>query len=446
MKKKILIIFTLILSVLILTIFNIYVIPNTNAMSFSDLAHLGYDGVINKSLSTLQGYGSYDEGSWASCTQVLCIHSSNTANGTAMDPIMIIDINPDGDDPTGGTITTGSKTIPLENNATNATMAYLCYIAESADTHNSVTYANNYQLRSSYWWLYGYSNFIAGHKPGISFPTTGTYQGSKSWAQSDSIINDAIDYGNNYDDYDKTYSARIVVFDGGWSQSRIVVFGKESIPPPDDIPTVPEIDKYISSVTLPTGDVLNVGDRSGRTNSSKLADPVTVMPGSIVTYTIDIGGEAGTYNEGFYVDDTYDSYLSHYSGNTYRWSHVGDSYTVKLTVDDNTPSSNTKYENNAKIVGYGKDSSDYVKVVYEEEEETTTHETSGNYKKYIVKHNGQSVSGRSGYSNDTAKNNPVTVKKGDTVTFRLLVENTSNYDINDLLYLSIRFLLITFNN
>ena len=439
MKKKKISISILIL-IILLTICSLILVQDTNAgyggcNRFVTFAHLGYDGVCDLAFDKNGVLIDEPEGEtqyWRRCDQVMCVHTTNT-EGAALKLKAIIDINRDGNNPSGATIITEDGTQILSDNYLNKKLAAFAYYVENTNyggkdghCHQSSNFSAAKQPFIGEIWegSNGYREYVL-DETGISLPSTSVDVGYGGDANSFAEA-----YADNPDP-DVTYTARIFVFRSGGAQSRVILFGKES-----EILNKPEINKYISSVTLPNGTSVDVGDRSGFSENDKFANPVMALPGSTIEYTIVIGGEG---EDSFTVQDYFDQdALSYYSSSSSLGSdlegtyYVGDSFTVTLTVDDDVGSSGAKYPNTAAIPDYNLESSDYIEIEYELEEEVITHNTSGNYKKYIIKHNGNAVTGRDGYNNTTAKENPLLVKKGDTVTYRLEVTNTSNYDMRKI--------------
>ena len=445
MKKKKISISILILMIL-LTICSLILVQDTNAgyggcNRFVTFAHLGYDGVCDLAFDHNGVLIDEPEGEtqyWRRCDQVMCVHTTNT-EGAALKLKAIIDINRDGNNPSGATITTEDGTYLLSDNYLNKKLAAFAYYVENTNCggkdghcHQSNNFVAAKQPFIGEIWegSNGYRDYVL-DETGISLPSTSVDVGYGGAANS---------FAEAYADNpvpDVAYTARIFVFRSGGAQSRVILFGKES-----EILNKPEINKYISSVTLPDGTILDVGDRSGYTENEKLANPVMVLPGSTIEYTIVIGGEG---EDSFTVEDYFDTdALSYYSSSrslgrdlegTY---YVGDSFTVTLTVDDDVGSSGAKYPNTAAIPDYNLESSDYIEIEYEEEIVVEKHDASGNYQKYITKvtkPDGTEIKyndDRKDLSNSTAQENPVLVEKGDIVTYELEVTNTSEYDMKNV--------------
>lgn len=410
---------------------------NVYAKDFPVFAHEGYNSLLGYSVTSLDGTG-WEDGDRYYCSQTMCIEKQADDTDGALYIYAIIDINKNGDDPTYGEITFRTSSSSGEKTTATVTtrssdLAKLAYISASAEinhancsSHTDATKDRSWSHKKSFLYLWeqcGLRNSLNGLDTRLSLPTSidkgySGYVYKEATAYADSVV-----AGTNT----QSYSARVIVFKGGWVQTTAVLSGKVS-----DNPPPPEINKYISSVKLPDGTVQSFS-RSGYSENEKYTNPVQVAPTAEITYTIEITGR-GT--ESITVVDSYDtsglSYVTSGLGTDLKHTmKPGDTITITLKAKE-VVSGGTKYANTATIYEYSKTSSDYITLSYEEEFEEIEEDASGNYKKYITHVNGKAIENRSGYDNSTAKANPVTVKKGDTVTYKLELTNTSSVDIDDL--------------
>jgi hypothetical protein len=117
----------------------------------------------------------------------------------------------------------------------------------------------------------------------------------------------------------------------------------------------------------------------------------------------------------------------------YLTANVEKTVTVVLKAKDTIVSQDTKYENQGSINGVS--SHDYVKCKYSITSKTSIDYASADIRNYIVSVNSNgtvtdySKAGRNSFDNNEAIEKPVTVKKGDIVTYRLEVEDTSSVNI-----------------
>ena len=252
-KKKISI--SLLILIILLTICSLILVQDTNAgyggcNRFVAFAHLGYDGVCDLAFDKDGVLIDEPEGEtqyWRRCDQVMCIHTTNT-EGAALKLKAIIDINRDGNNPSGATIITEDGTQILSDNYLNKKLAAFAYYVENTNyggkdghCHQSSNFLAAKQPFIGEIWegSNGYREYVL-DETGISLPSTSVDVGYGGDANSFAEA-----YADNPDP-DVTYTARIFVFRSGGAQSRVILFGKES-----EILNKPEINKYISSVTLP---------------------------------------------------------------------------------------------------------------------------------------------------------------------------------------------------
>ena len=230
MKKKIIFIISLIV---ILTISAFILLMNKFVQADSlggqdnlvDLAHLGYDGVIDIPYS--REY-MHDGNGWKGCQQVMCIHHSKK-DGPGTFLVAIVDINPDGDDPSGGVAHTANGETTLSSNDLNKFAAAFAYYCENIaeDKNNDFNTAKHpFQI---FWGSDGYKSYLEGQL-GISLTQPSSSQLNPGWNPR---VKDSYKFANEYmneSDPETTYSARIFVFDAGGDQARLVIFGKEAEP------------------------------------------------------------------------------------------------------------------------------------------------------------------------------------------------------------------------
>lgn len=424
--------------IILFIIFSAIIIKNTvYAKDFPVFAHEGYNTLLGYGVTSLDST-SWNDGDRQWCSQTMCIEKQANDTDGPLYIYAIIDINKNGNDPTYGEITfRTSSDSGVTTTATVSThssdLARLAYISASAEinhvncsSHTDTTKNVSWMHKHSFLYLWeqcGLRNTLNGLDTRLSLPTS-IDKGNKG-----SVYNNADAYAESVANGTNTqsYSARVIVFKGGWLQTTAILSGKVA-----DIPK-PEINKYISQVVDADGNVIDFSERASLNQSEKYASPVEVAPTSKITYTIEIKGE-GT--DEVTVIDSYDSaglsYVTSGLGTDLKHKmKPGDTITITLEAKE-VVSGGTKYENKATIYEYSKTSSDYIKIKYEEEFKEVEENASGNYKKYITQINGVDIEDRSGYDNSTAKANPVTVKQGDTVTYELEVTNTSSVDINNL--------------
>lgn len=438
----------LFITILFTILFSVFWVNSTKAKDFVELSDLSYSELKGYSFSELQS-ASYSDGSgvndWQRCSKVWCIHSSNTLGGLCV-PVMIIDINPDGNNPLGGTITTANGTIDLSENTKNPAMAYVAWYCTNKDPH-SVKEANAIKVPASWVWLSGkggYADYINTHSHGVTIPTTGKYQGGNYYPGG--YVEEATQHAKAVKDgtATTTYQARIIVFKGGSTQSRIIAVGQEA----DSVPTV-EIKKYITNVSMADGDGYSGTQRANYSKSKKQQNPVEIMANDTkITYTIEIKNPTeneitGTFN------DIPDSYLTFENASQYGESAnmvipANGSIKFTLTYGLNTVVSDgvviiNKAEFTIDATGDKVEDADYALVgeipePEPEEEQTVNDPPTGDYQKYItkVKKPDGTVQwySREDRSNTDKYLDPVEVEKGDIVTYEIKFENTSGEDLN----------------
>lgn len=438
MKSKKMMIFVITIFTLI---FSALLVNTSEATTFPDLAHEGYDTVKNYTLQDL--HGSWSDGERQNCAQAMCIEKTAGDTTGALYVYATIDINADGESPTSATVTFRTA----NNNGTLSTasftysddmlaeIAYICAMSDIEHDNYNHNHDISWQYKKMflyYWEQKGFRDDLNNSHASIALPESADKGFLSSSGTGKRVHDDAVAYANAVatGTNDKAYSARIVVFKGGWMQTTAVLTGKESAVEKTTI------NKHITSVYSIDGETDSYS-RANYTDYEKRSNAVMVAPGSIVTYSI----EVTTNKSSVTVTDTFSEGLEIYnrgdfsgSGRTYTaTAYKGTTIlTIQLKVSESMPSGGTVYTNTATTDGMS--SSDYVSCAFtEEEDEPILDNAAGNYKKYITHINGVAVgTNRSGYDNSTAKANPVTVKKGDTVTFKFEIENTSSVRIDNL--------------
>lgn len=450
-----------------------------------DLAHYGYEKFSSLTIREIFNIRSSDptgsQGTWNDCASVCCLHNQNkTDKYQNQAPFLIIDVNPEGDDPKAARMyiyNRAEKDPSLQITAYDLTgdgygtyYAMLAYVSAHAemshvfDENGNVTNETIGVSADVKWsnafrtvWMDIVDHLQTTTNDSVTFPIAE----EGYWSENYPGYIEAKNYVSKLSTTDTTYSARIIVFQGGSNETRAVLTGIENV-----IET-PTINKWISKVKVPSkyeygedynGNVIvdtleyqnavNVKykrsngttyTRENMTEVQKTNNSVNLTPYTYVTYTIKASmNKAGTYT----VVDQFDYYLCEYvpeqsSNWTLNESDLtGHSNTLSITQKfeankvytftvtlyvisrDNTT---TPIENRATLGTAS--SSDFFSL--KGESKYIYSDAKGSYSKSIVAVNGQAVDNRSGYTNDTAKANPITVKKGDVVTYRVSIANTS---------------------
>lgn len=456
MKKKILCFILLIISILTIVFYvqrNIgasYTLGLGGVEYATDFAHLGYDTV--KNISYERAYLS-DGASWQKCHQVMCLHHGNTASKPYGVLVAIVDINPNGEDPSAGVAYTASGSVDLPSNDLNKFAAAFSYYVENEISDSSGANYNMAKHPFNTFWEGGYRSYLEGclgisltrNSVSAGFDTTGA--ASYQFAQ---------DYMNNPSP-SITYSGRLFIFSAGTQQARIIVFGA----PSEYTPQV-EIKKYVTNIicnateiTDASGNTVQVSvtnpiysgtERRNMSLADKRNSPVSAQYGETeITYKIEITNPTEQEITGTFQDEP-DGYLSHVSG-TESQSFIlapGATETIEVTYFlPSTVQAGVNIENKAKFIidatGDEITDSDFVIIgeLPEPEEQTDTETNTpptGDYQKYITKvtkPDGTVHSySRENRSNDDKYLDPVEVEKGDIVTYEIKFENTSGEDLN----------------
>lgn len=451
-----------------------------------DLAHYGYERFSGLTIREIFNIRSSDptgsNGTWNDCASVCCLHNDNkTDKYVNQAPFLIIDVNPEGDDPTAARMyiynraeKDPSKQITaydLTGDGYGTYYAMLAYVAAQAemthqyDANGNVTNETIGVAANSTWsnafrtvWMNIVYHLQRTANNSVTFPIAEDDYFSTGYAGYIAAQN----YVKNLSTTDTTYSARIIVFQGGSNETRAVLTGIQNII------EVPSVNKWISSVRVPSryeygvsydGTIIsNILDyqnevdviyrnqdgstytRETMTEIQKTNNSMSLTPYTYVTYTITASiNIAGTYT----ITDQFDYYLCEYiPEESSNWSlsqsdltghqntlsitqyfEANTTYTFTVTLyvtsRDNTT---TPIENRASLGTAS--SSDFFSL--SGSPSTSYSDAAGTYKKYIIKVNGEDVGDRSSYTNDTAKANPITVKQGDIVTYRIEVQNNSD--------------------
>lgn len=431
--KRLLIITTIILIVLLVKNVHSSEAADTK-IKYVTMAHWGYEKVAAMSYDDIHKYVAHDDNAndWQGCHQVMCLHNSDTNSSEKEKAYMIIDINPDGTNPKAGTvIVNGGSPIELPESNYNAMLAYIAAFAEDRADSSGAVY-NTVKNPFSYFWTKTYKDYLDDYISASLIPVQDNAS-ELNWCKNCSLITAAKNYAKKCTTMEETCSARILVFAGGFGQTRAILYGTKATITPEI-----EMDKHITKVIYENG-TSSKFNRTGRKTSAKYRSPVTAKSsrGAIdVYYTINIKNVGDKTITGTY-EDTYDTIFTTPEGVVNELKKditlkPGEEATIDIVLRLPTWVEGVKYENEAKFT-YGDDeayASDYIRVG-----KTTTPDVSGdvsgNYKKYITAINGNPVEDRSGYDNETAKNNPITVNKGDVVTYKLEItaqDLQGNYD------------------
>ena len=430
-KSLILIVFTMIL----LNVFAVY----SQAGEMATYAHKSYDEIMTESASDLVGrkftdyLSSGDDSFRLKCERFLCVEKPAVTSWQNFYIYAILDV--DGSNPTSAIYTTQSGPKTVTHNDI-ATISYIAYAAERDDDDRG-----SYSISKAYAYVMN--------------DLRNSIDSSIPYA-SDSLKNDYVKEGREYRDAvlagtaEETYSARIIIYQGGSMQTTAMLYGKAGTNG-----TI-SINKYISNAA---------SDRSGLSEDEKKASPAVFAPhNAVVTFNIVVSSTYPNDVE-ITINDVFENNKTNggleivsYTG----WSkNAANSYTATVTVPARSSKTITltaktyskilkdttmDYTDVLNIEGYtetykntvtitsgansvSKDkSSDYVKVGLDEPEVETTI-PSGNIQKYVSAVNGKSVSGRRNRSSDDKFQDPVVVAEGDIVTYTIEVENTSELDI-----------------
>lgn len=451
-----------------------------------DLAHYGYERFSALTIREIFNIRSSDptgtNGVWNDCASVCCLHNDNkTDKYVNQAPFLIIDVNPDGDDPTAARMyiynraeTDPSKQITaydLTGDGYGTYYAMLAYVAANAelthqyDANGNVTNETIGVSANQTWslafrtvWMNIVYHLQRTSGNTVTFPIA--EEGNYSASYPGYIA--AQNYVRNLSTTDTTYSARIIVFQGGSNETRAVLTGIKNII------EVPSVNKWISSVRVPSryeygvsydgtiiSNILDYQDevdvvytnsnggtytRQNMTEIQKTNYAVSLTPYTYVTYTITASiNIAGTYT----ITDQFDYYLCEYvAEDSSNWSlshsdltghqntlsitqyfEANRVYTFTVTLYVTSRDNTTTPIENRATLGRAS-SSDFFSL--SGNPSTSYSDAAGTYKKYIIRVNGEAVADRSSYTNDMARANPITVKEGDVVTYRIEVQNNSD--------------------
>ena len=430
-----------VLFILVLILVNVFPVYS-NAGQMATYAHKSYDEIMQESASGLIGktftdyLSSGDDDFRQKCVRFLCIEKPAISSWEQFYIYSIIDI--DGSSPTKAKYTTKNGSTTVTNNDI-ATLAYIAAKAEENDNDNG-----------SYAYSKAYSYIMNDIRD---------YIDSAIPYGTDYLYNSVVKAGKEYRDAvlngtaEEVYSARIIVCQGGSMQTTALLYGK---PGTNGSITV---NKYVSN---------SGADRSSLSEDEKKAGPAVFgVHDAEVVYNIVI---TSTYTNAVTVNvsDVFETNKTHgglvisdYSGWTQKAANsysrtvtipAGSSETVTLkvktyskvlkdsTVDysstyvDGAVAYEETYKNTVTITGSGLNiakntTSDYVKVGAKDLVIEEVDEPSGTIEKYIISVNGSNKSGRENRSNTDKYRDPVVVEKGDSVTYKIKVTNTSELDI-----------------
>ena len=383
---------------------------------FTQFAHKGYFGVKDLAFDGNATLG--DNGSdWNNCNQIMCIHNPSESIGYCKLKA-IVTINADG----SAVVETSAGTVDVASSDENKKMAKFAYEAEQAG--DSGTSYVKFKYPFAYYWHTTYRSYLlTAINNVITLPSVGN-------ADLANVMGGATKFESTIAGYDQTeYEAKLFIFSNGGAQARVVVFGNQG-----DNTTKVKIDKYITSVS----NLGDVGDRSGQSDSLKRSIPVDIdtsdeeigtVDDIIITYKVVITNIFTEDISGTYTD-TSDSELEHKTGTFTEAITIAAGGTKEYTITCKLTSCNagTIYENKAQFT-YDTDktisSSDYVRGIEDEDhDDPPESEGNGTINKYIIKVNGVDVSeNRSGFSESKKDEEPVEVKKGDIVTYRVEFKN-----------------------
>lgn len=308
--------------IFILTLLLIIVFPSFYktqarvALKCTAAADWGYTKVMGYDWDKLDSYeyaegGSYSNGvkKWKCDDQIQCLEGSNTRTGSRI-LIAILDINPDGDNPDGGRICVGGTWRDLSNNPLNAKMAYMCYFAEKTGKHESNGGSTGraeyewFKLPFAYFWQYGgYRDYLSAYCNDLPLVIESI---SASRVTSKTCYTESDNYMNTYQTSDKQYQSRmLIVGNGGDSQSRSIVFGKQVKASPI------KIEKYItkvegvsdSALNQNLGDQRKIGNGTIGSESDKETKPVKSSANVKVTYKIILKNSGTSVVKGTLTDE-----------------------------------------------------------------------------------------------------------------------------------------------
>lgn len=448
---------------------------------------------------------------------------------------LIIDINKSGNNPFGATATYKNEetgeiiTVKLPDDERNAQLAALAYYAESLQPTVEDEAAKREEERNAsssengewnrvknpfvwFWFGYDKDTTIIGDSDddGVVDSEDGKLESEEKYggyAYYKYLVNSginattyptntsilisnlgnmsdkkAIKIGNEYLEkiyagtLETAYAARIIIFRGGETQSRAVLFGAEI----EYAPKV-EVKKYVTEINDTDGvypvnterGIYNIEltnptlyssiERNILTLDEKREAPVDTYAGTEVTYAIELHNPEEEAITGDYIDIPDKSYLEYVKGTASADDvtiQPGETitYTVTYRIKSSAPEGSisenravfvedmTVSEEKLSVLG---DDWDYVKIMIpdtvvkiDEEPTTTPIDTlppTGKFNKHIVKvikPNGTEIDySRTDWSIDARNGIPVEVEKGDIVKFRIDFENTSNTRIDTLKFM-----------
>lgn len=434
--KKFSILFVLV--TILLNVFPIY----SNAGEMATYAHKSYDSIMQESASSLIGkkfndyLSSGDDDFRQKCERFLCIEKPAVSSWQQFYIYSIIDI--DGSSPTTATYTTSSGSTTVTNND----IATLAYVSAKAEMNDSDDGSYSYSKAYSYV-MNDLRDYIDSAIPyGTDYLYNSIVKGGKEYR--DAVLNGTAE---------EVYSARIIVCQGGSMQTTALLYGKAGT---NGSITV---NKYVSN---------SGADRSSLSEDEKKASPAIFgVHGDEVVYNIVI---TSTYTNAVTVNvsDVFETNKTHgglvisdYTGWTQKAANsysrtvtipAGSSETVTLkvktyskvlkdsTVDysssyvDGAVAYEETYKNTVTITGSGLNiakntTADYVKVGAEDIVIEEVDEPSGTIEKYVISVDSAGVGNRANRSNTDKNRDPVVVEKGDLVTYKIKVTNTSELDI-----------------
>ena len=279
-----------------------------------------YDYIKDVDPKELSSYQIWDGSGdwWQKEHQILCFHYSNTTDGTVSEPLLVLDINSDGNSPNEVKIYNAKTGELLETNRDylNSGLAYIATKCEEGGTSTwcDGTYNSSFQKYWNQIYLNGNKRKDFLQKCGILFAndSSDSYKdGAVNVDEElrDKIMDEALNYVNNYDSSEKVYQARIIICSGGSMQARGIVYGKEI-----DNPEKIIINKYIKSVeyeglkTDSDGNNYGVENldsyRSNLSEEEKSNNPVVVKHSNVkIHYEITIKNETNRDVEGIFTDE-----------------------------------------------------------------------------------------------------------------------------------------------
>ena len=266
-----------------------------------------YDTAIKWSVDTLANTRYYDEGDrkiggntwWHVVNNLLCMHPSNNdssfGGNKSLRAFIVIDVNKSGNEPdlaeiyvaagdwTGGATNDAMTKVATFNDSGHAERACLCTLINQ-DTTTHYSWAG-YKATFNHWWNSNYSFY--GNKAGKNFPDGG-YENDNS--RDTEILNKVQEYGSKYKSESTQYQSRLIIFGGGKTQRRGLVFGQEC-----EGGSQVEIEKYITKIegisdadlNQNLNDARKIGVDKIQKEKDKQKDPVESVSSDIkVTYKI----------------------------------------------------------------------------------------------------------------------------------------------------------------